>query len=353
MTTKSKQIKKPSRLDLEEAKEEKFELKELKSFQDPAKQEEAKRKLADLAAKLNELSKQSEISLKKIHEESKHERGPINKMAHWIKRLKDKALADGSTSYDSINFLSATVGTLKDYEQKIPVHIKEFQTAIDKLKQGQAHATKIMKIAREEFVKLEKEWKEIKKEVEAETDKQKKSILKTKEQDVRDALQNAEIKGNKFMKKLENYTYSREMFLGLKSAYETLLQQLGNLEETLTEHLKVLKTVGPSVKEVENVVLSIHRFTQAIDGYRKRDNLAVRYSTRAVKEISPAVQQLENPWYGKKTVEEVKKNAAEAKKVFKEHFGTDIKSLEKRSEETGGEETGDDSGVGDADVQID
>ncbi len=326
MKTKTIQ-KEEETLNLETEPESKLDT-ELKLAQDPARQEEAKRRLGELAAKLIQLSKESDITIKKIYEESKQEYGLINKVAHWIKRLKDKAKSDGSTSFESINFLTATVRAINEYQQKIPIYIQEFQITIAKLKLGQVEATKVMKAASDKVKQLSKEWELAKKAVETETDIKKKEALKIKEQDLRDAVQNAEIRGNKYMKKLQNYTYTREMFLGLKSAYETLLQQLGDLEEALREHLKILKTVGPSVKEVERVVISISRFTQTVDEYRKRDNLAVRFATAAVKDISPSVQSMHNPWYGKKTAEIVKENAKKAREIYKESFGTNVKTLE-------------------------
>ncbi len=320
-------------LDLEVKDEETKQDRELKSLQDPARQDEAKAKLAEWAAKIEGLSKESAVTLKKIMSESKGEKGMVNKVAHVIKRMKDKFTSDGSTSSDSINFLTATVQTIETYRGSIPIHITEFQQSIVKLRKGQEDAKKIMYKSKADIKDLDKKCADLKKEMESAKSKEKLEGLKIKDQDLRDALQNAEIQGNKFMNKLQNYTFTREMFLGLKSAYETLLQQLGDLEAMLKEHLKVLKIVGPSMAEVQKVVLALSKFTQTIDGYRVRDNLAIRYTTEAITEMSPAVQSMEKPWFGKKTAEAVVKAAEKAKLVYKNHFGKNIRTLEDREKD--------------------
>lgn len=305
---------------------------EVAKYNDPRFEEEARKRLHELVQKIDALAEESKITLLKIFQEAKGERGMLNKFVHIMRRLKDKMTATGSSTHNSLSFLTATIRALDGYREEIPFHISNFQNGIDTLKLKKKEVMETIKLVKAKLKQVNDELAKIKKEAEKETDLEKREFLRAKEQEVVNKLQNVEIKGNKSLKELENLNNVTELFLEMKGGYEILLKQVSNLSEDLKRHKKVLETIGPSVAEVTRVVRTIDRFTNLIGEYRKRDNEEVKLATKAIVEITPAIQNMERPWYTKKTVQEVRKNVKDARKVYKEHFDTDITKLEEYDE---------------------
>ena len=301
---------------------------EVAKYEDPKFTEEAKNRLHELAVKIDALAKESKITLKKILEETGHESGMMNKLAHIITRLKDKFTTDGSSASNSISFLTSTIKALDWYRSQIPIHIGNFQSGINTLKMKKVEVIEKVKTTKKKLAEINKEIEKIRAMVEKEADAEKKEILRAEQQETINKFQNMEIHGNKSLKELENLNNVTELFLEMKSGYEILLKQVFNLSEELKKHKKILETVGPSVAEVRKVVLTIDKFTTVIGEYRARDNQEVRYATQAIKEITPAIQDLEKPWYNRKTVDQVKANVKDAREIYKKHFGHDITKLE-------------------------
>lgn len=325
--TKAKEIE--LNLESEGPKEEMSGLDmDVAKYEDPAFEEEGRKRLHELAQKINALAQESKITLSKIMKEAGQETGMLNKIAHVIKRLKDKAMTDGSSAYNSISFLTSTIKALDWYRSQIPVHISNFQSGIDTLGRKKKEVMESIKTIKKEVKRIGQELDKFKMILEKETDNEKKEILRVSHQEKLNEFQNIEIKGNKSLKELENLNNTTEMFLEMKGGYEILLKQVYNLSEDLKKHKKILEVVGPSVAEVRKVVLTIDKFTTLIGEYRMRDNQEVRLATQAIKEITPAIQNLERPWFNRKTVDQVKQNVKEATKIYKDHFGTDITKLE-------------------------
>ena len=301
---------------------------EIAKYNDPMYEKEAAKRLHDLAMKIEALAEESKITLMKIFEEAGKERGMMNKFVHVMRRLKDKMTASGSSTHNSLSFLTATIRALDGYKEEIPVHISNFQNGINTLKMKKTEVMEIIKLVKAKLKQINEELTKVRKEMEKETDPEKKEMIRAKEQEIVNKLQNVEIKGNKSLKELEGLNNTTELFLEMKGGYEILLKQVSNLSEDLKKHKKILETIGPSVAEVTRVVQTIDKFTNLIGEYRRRDNEEVKLATKAIVEITPAIQNMERPWYTKKTVEEVKNNVKEARKRYKNHFGHDINKLE-------------------------
>lgn len=301
---------------------------EVAKYNDPRYEEEARKRLHELAQKIDALAEESKITLMKIFQEAGREKGMMNKFVHVMRRLKDKMTSTGSSTHNSLSFLTGTIRALDGYREEIPVHIGNFQNGINTLKIKKKEVIELIKLVKVKLKQIDGELTKIKKEMEKETDPEKKEILRAKEQEIINKMQNVEIKGNKSLKELEGLNNTTELFLEMKGGYEILLKQVSNLSEDLKKHKKILETIGPSVAEVTKVVQTIDRFTNLIGEYRRRDNEEVKLATKAIVEITPAIQNMERPWYTKKTVQEVKKNVKDATKVYKDHFGHDITKLE-------------------------
>lgn len=301
---------------------------EVAKYSDPRFEEEGRQRLHELAMKIEALAEESKITLGKIFQEAGRETGMMNKLALVLRRLKDKMTATGSSTHNSLSFLSGTIKSLDWYREQIPMHISNFQNGIITLRRKKLEVMETIKLIKARLKVVDDEHTKVKKLAEKETDPEKKEMLRAKEQEVINRFQNLEIKGNKSLKELENLNNTTELFLEMKGGYEILLKQVSNLSEDLKKHKKILETIGPSVAEVRKVVLTIDKFTNLIGEYRARDNQEVRLATKAIVEITPAIQNMERPWYNKKTVQEVKKNVKDARKVYREHFGHDITKLE-------------------------
>lgn len=328
MKTKTKKAPQEINLEGEDTKEVSELDLEIAEFDDPKYGEEAKKRLHDIATKIDSLAQESRITLKKVLEEAGQEKGIMNKFAHFIKRMKDKATTDGSSAYNSVSFLTNTIKALTWYTEQIPVHISKFQSGINTLGKKKIEVTEVVKTIKGKIKEIDKELTTMKIKIEKETDLEKKEILRSEQQEIINKFQNTEIKGNKSLKDLQNLNNTTEMFLEMKGGYEILLKQVYNLTEELSKHKKILEVIGPSVAEVRKVVLTIDKFTSTIGEYRARDNQEVKLATKAIKEITPAIQDLERPWYDQKTIGEVKKNVKEAKEAYRKHFGHDITKLE-------------------------
>ena len=301
---------------------------EVAKYSDPMYEEEAKKRLHEISMKIEGLAEESRITLSKIFQEASREKGMMNKLALFLRRLKDKMTATGSSTHNSISFITATIRALDSYKNEIPVHIANFQNGINTMRTKKHEVMNLIKIIKGKLKLINSELEKIKKQLQKETDEVKREILRAKEQDIVNRLQNVEIKGNKSLKELEGLNFTTELFLEMKGGYEILLKQVSNLSEDLKKHKRILETIGPSVAEVRRVVLTLDKFTNLVAEYRRRDNEEVRLTTRAIVEITPAIQNMERPWYNEKTVKIVKKNVKDARKVYKDHFGHDITKLE-------------------------
>lgn len=320
---------------------------EVARYNDPRFEEEGRQRLHDLALKIESLAEESRITLTSIFQETTREKGMMNKLALVLRRLKDKMTTSGSSTHNSLSFITATIRALDSYNQEIPMRISKFQSGITTLKMKKAEVTSTVKAIRAKLKQVTSELEKARKAMENEADVEKKEILRSKEQEIVNIQQNMEVRGNKSLKELENLNNTTDLFLEMKKAYEILLKQVSNLSEDLKKHKKILETVGPSVAEVRKVVLTLDKFTNLIGEYRRRDNEEVRLTTKAIIEITPAIQNMERSWYNKKTVEQVKENVKKAGKAYKEHFGHDINKLEeygpdgkikKSKDKIGGEE---------------
>ena len=311
---------------------EKTELSELDigvaKYTDPSYEAEGKKRLHELAMKIEALAKESEITLAKIFQDAAREKGLMNKLASFLRGVKDKMTQTGSSTHNSISFLTATIRVLEGYRQEIPIHISNFQNGINTLKAKKKEVMRLSKIISIKLKAIDVELTKLRKQVQEETNEQKKEELRAKEQEIVNTFQNIKRKGNKSLKDLENLNNVTELFLEMKGGYEILLEQVANLLTELKRHKKILETIGPATAEVRRVVLTLDKFTNLVSEYRRRDNEEVRLTTRAIVEITPAIANMERSWYNEKTIEIVKKNVKDAKKGFEEHYGTDITKLE-------------------------
>ena len=301
---------------------------EVARYSDPMYEEEAKRKLHEISMKIEALAEESRITLASIFQEASKEKGMMNKLAMFLRRLKDKMTATGSSTHNSISFITGTIRALDSYKAEIPVHIASFQNGISTMRAKKHEVINLVKVIKDRIKLVNSELEKIRKQLQKETDPEKKEILRAKEQDIVNKLQNVEIRGNRSLKELEGLNNTTELFLEMKGGYEVLLKQVSNLSEDLKKHKRILETIGPSVAEVRRVVLTLDKFTNLVADYRRRDNEEVRLTTRAIVEITPAIQNMERSWYNQKTIKIVKKNVKDARKVYKDHFGTDITKLE-------------------------
>lgn len=307
---------------------------EVAKYSDPRYEEEAMKKLHETVMKIEELAEQSKITLAKIFQEASKEPGLMNKLALVLRRVRDKMTATGSSTHNSLSFITSTIKALEWYRGQIPVHIANFQKGINTLKQKKVEVMATIKIIKHDLKVVNEELKKVREQIKAvgtgttEQEMEKRELLRAKEQEILNKVQNVETKGNRNLKELEGLNNTTELFLEMKGGYEVLLKQVANLSEDLKRHKKILETIGPSVAEVRKVVVTMDKFTNMVQEYRARDNMEVRLATQAIKEITPAIQNLERPWYNKKTVEVVRKNVKDARKIYKEHWGTDITKLE-------------------------
>lgn len=332
MVTKTKVKEEQAKtLDLEEKETKVSELNlDIQTIQSKEAIEEGKKRLHEIAEKMDQIMDESRFKLKNLFKDVKAERGLIGKIAVGIKGMQKYfgSMSDRTTMESSLRFLTEVLKALNEYNQEIPGHIENFKSAIKKLETKKTEIIADIKLVQSELKKFELSLKELKAKQEKETDETKKEVLIMEVQKLQNHIQNIRLKGGRSVQDLKNLNLTTELYLSLKGSYEILLRQVYNLTKDLQKHKENLETIGPSVDEVQRIVLTMDKFSRSIDEYRQRDNEIVKLSVKAINEITPAIQDAGKAWFNEKTVADVKEGEKKAKKTYEESFGTDIKKLE-------------------------
>jgi len=317
---------KTPKLDLEEPEMEEITLEDI---HDPVNLEESKRRLHELSLKIDEQMRMSKMTVKKLFSEIQQERG-MKKITGVFKHVSEffSSQFQDSTMENSIKFVRTTLNTFQDYNKEIPKHIQSFQQTLIQLRKLQKDSVAKFNNTKKELKAKIKEHEDIKKKMESTKSDELKEELKVQEQEFQNELQNIDLKMRRHSMDLKNANLTADLYLSLKGSYEILLRQVEFFILGLKRHEQNLAIIGPSVSEVQKIVQTFDRFSQAIDEYKKRDNLTVRYSTEAVKMITPTIQDSSKPWFNEKTTKIVEKNRKEAAEITKKAFGPNIPSLE-------------------------